>query len=93
MSEVHLTKVTFSQVNTRFRVRAFFGNIRCMESCRNPPVLLRDPQCLRGLDSIVRAVERVLEAHENQGALNPSLSCTPKPDYLTPRSKKCPTFL
>ena len=93
MSEVHLTKVTLSQVNTRFPVLAFFGNIRCMQTSPIPPVLLRDPQWLRGLDSIVRVVERVLEAHENQGEFNPSLTCTPEPNYLRARSKECPNLL
>ncbi|MGA9473603.1 MAG: hypothetical protein WBV36_14145 [Terriglobales bacterium] len=50
------------------------------------PVLLRDPQWLRGLDSIVRVVERVIETHDNQSEFNPSLSCTPKPRHLTPSS-------
>jgi hypothetical protein len=39
--------------------------------------LLSDPNCLRGLDSIVRVVERVMEAHENRSEFSPSLNCKP----------------
>jgi hypothetical protein len=39
--------------------------------------LLSDPNCLRGLDSIVRVVERVMEAHENRSEFGPSLNCKP----------------
>jgi len=43
----------------------------------NAPTVLSDPNCLRGLDSIVRAVERVMEAYDNRSEFNPALNCKP----------------